>query len=175
MKMGMVWSKIMQKHMNVTVIPAEQIFILQDINCLELAEQSRISEGAIAGLTKKAESMSGGNRTETKTARMMLAELYYTGSCSETLYDGTVVTATIDKLDKETALCYLKYHQEEYSLSDADIQAIVSGFDIKVTEKEIEALKNEIAELKKTVNDQSSKLQTADQNTAANPEKNSRT
>lgn len=124
-------------------------------------------ESAIAGLTKKAESMSGGNRTETKTARMMLAELYYTGSCSETLYDGTVVTATIDKLDKETALCYLKYHQEEYSLSDADIQAIVSGFDIKVTEKEIEELKNEIAELKKTVNDQSSKLQTADQNTAA--------
>lgn len=120
---------------------------------------SQDMDSAIAGLTKKATSMAGGNRTETQTARLMLAELYYTGSCSETLYDGTVVTATVDKLDKETALLYLSYHQDEHGLSDEEISAIIAKFDVKVVEEEVQELKTKISTLENTTNSQASQLQ----------------
>ncbi len=38
----------------------------------------------------------GGNRTESMNSKLILAELYYTGSYSEELYDGTVKTAEIE-------------------------------------------------------------------------------
>ncbi len=89
-------------------------------------------EGAVEILQKKAESMKGGNRGETATARLVLAELYYTGSYSEILYDKTIATVTVDTLNVETALEYLDYHRDEYSLNDAVINAIIAGFNVKM-------------------------------------------
>ena len=124
-------------------------------------------ESAIASLKQKAESMSGGNRTETQTARLILAELYYTGSYSETLYDGSVATATVDELDKETALLYLGYHQDEHGLSDEEVDAIVAGFDVKILQGEIAELKSQISDLENTTSSQASRLQDSVQTIAA--------
>lgn len=57
--------------MNVTVIPAGADLYIARYKLFGIGGVEQDIESAIAGLTKKAESMSGGNRTETKTARMM--------------------------------------------------------------------------------------------------------
>ena len=90
-------------------------------------------DAALELLTAKAESMSGGNRSETQTARFLLAELYYTGSVSMTLYDGTEVTATVDELNPELAKTYLEYDKEEYNLTDVDVQATIDAFEEKLS------------------------------------------
>lgn len=113
--------------------------------------------GGIDLLKPKAESQKGGNRTEAQTSRLILAELYYTGSYSEELYDGTVATVTIDKLDQETALTYLSYYQNEYALNTAVIDAIVAGFKVKMgkadaADEEIKKAEEEINRLQNQLN-----------------------
>lgn len=120
--------------------------------------------GAVADLTKKAESMQGGNRGEAKTARLLLAELLYTGSYSETLSNGAVGTAAVAALDKATALKYLGYHQDEYGLGDDAIDSILVRFDAKVdkaeSQKKIEDLQKQLTAAQSGAQNQTVKIVT---------------
>ncbi len=103
-------------------------------------------EEALELLTAKAESLSGGNRSEARTSREVLAELFYTGSVSMTLYDGTVVTAEIEETDPEKALTYIGYNKDEFGLSEEDVEAILAGYEQKIAGQSSEAETEESAE-----------------------------
>lgn len=81
-------------------------------------------ESAVARLDQHARG-TGGNRTESMTAKLILAQLYYTGTYSETLYDGTEVSVTVP-VDQEKGIEYYQLAIDDGN-TDPEIAAIVAG------------------------------------------------
>lgn len=104
-------------------IKSEATFYLGRFNLLGIGMEQDIEAG-VSYLDKQARS-TGGNRTESMNSKLILAELYYTGTYSEELQDGSVATATVP-VDLEKGLEYYQLAIEDGN-TDPEIAAIVEA------------------------------------------------